>query len=120
MKLGHGVTIVVPEKGKETREWVVIGTRPMPGVRYVLWAHPAGDPGARPIRYGVVSAWRTGEETPADSRTHTHTHTHSLRKLKKATLKNAPPTAVVEEKKENHENAEDDVCVPVCCCGTLR
>eukprot|EP01061_Rhynchopus_euleeides_P006012 TRINITY_DN15099_c0_g2_i1.p1 TRINITY_DN15099_c0_g2~~TRINITY_DN15099_c0_g2_i1.p1 ORF type:complete len:376 (+),score=171.45 TRINITY_DN15099_c0_g2_i1:72-1130(+) len=79
IKLGHGVTITVPQKEGAAKDYVVIGCRPMPGVRYVLWAHSSDEAGARPI---------------------------SIRKLKKATLKNVPPQNVAE--REQSEFKESD------------
>ena len=39
------------EPKPEFKDFVVVGSRPMSGVRFVLWAHGDGDAGARPLRY---------------------------------------------------------------------
>eukprot|EP01060_Flectonema_neradi_P035776 TRINITY_DN667_c0_g1_i3.p1 TRINITY_DN667_c0_g1~~TRINITY_DN667_c0_g1_i3.p1 ORF type:complete len:576 (+),score=126.45 TRINITY_DN667_c0_g1_i3:40-1728(+) len=67
------------QKEPEFKDFVVIGSRPMSGVRYVLWAHGENDPGARPL---------------------------SIKTLKQSTMKNVAPVAVTSANIQDFKEQE--------------
>ncbi|KAJ9464121.1 Stress protein DDR48 [Diplonema papillatum] len=87
VKLQQGMTLAVTvkkekEQEEEIKDYVVIGVRPIPGVKFVLWAHAEDEAGARPL---------------------------TVKQLSTATVKNVPPVAVEEKNGKDFKESEEEV-----------